>query len=319
MISYYPFGLTFNSYQRITSKQNDYLYNGKELQDELDLNWLDYGARMYDPAIGRWHVIDPLSDTPKNSSYSPYNFVVNNPILFMDPDGMDWYKAENGEVVYNDEIKSQDDLKSAGISGSYLSADKYDKSVLDAIGSHIMNSGEEGYDVYVGYTENKDLGEGYFLEAARHNYSTNAEGLMETLTNQFSSVEDGILISQMTHDWVDQAGWTEDRNALEHQIGMATIADEYGASVAANIGFGNELRGLLINDRQSNNMMNALMGRPANNGGPTAFEWSDIENNSTGLAKWRLRNGYHPDQNGDGKVTASDIMQLRRKYGGLDE
>ncbi len=82
---YYPFGLTFNSYQRVTAKQNDYLYNGKELQDELDLNWLDYGARMYDPAIGRWGVVDPLSDS--YNQFSPYGYVLNNPLKFIDPDG----------------------------------------------------------------------------------------------------------------------------------------------------------------------------------------------------------------------------------------
>lgn len=52
-VDYYPFGLTFNSYSRENSLPNMYQYNGKEKQDELDLGWIDYGARMYMPEIGR--------------------------------------------------------------------------------------------------------------------------------------------------------------------------------------------------------------------------------------------------------------------------
>ena len=61
-------------------------HHGKELQDELDLTWLDYGARMYHGDIGRWTVTDPLSE--KYLSFSPYHFSGNNPVMNVDPDGM---------------------------------------------------------------------------------------------------------------------------------------------------------------------------------------------------------------------------------------
>jgi len=84
---YYPFGLQIaaGSYQKQTALDNDYLYNGKELQDEHNLGWLDYRARMYMPEIGRWGAVDPMSE--EYFSWSNYNYVVNNPIVFIDPDG----------------------------------------------------------------------------------------------------------------------------------------------------------------------------------------------------------------------------------------
>ena len=87
---YYPFGLTFNSYRRESSILNQFLYNGKEYQDELDVEWIDYGTRMYDPQIGRWHVMDPLSE--KARRWTPYRYAFNNPVGTIDPDGM--YEAD---------------------------------------------------------------------------------------------------------------------------------------------------------------------------------------------------------------------------------
>ncbi|MDV6170293.1 RHS repeat-associated core domain-containing protein [Flavobacterium sp. DG1-102-2] len=60
-------------------------YNGKELQDELGLNIYDYGARNYDPAIGRWFNIDPKAEKYKN--WSPYAYVGNMPTIAIDPNG----------------------------------------------------------------------------------------------------------------------------------------------------------------------------------------------------------------------------------------
>jgi RHS repeat-associated protein len=64
-----------------------YGFNGKEKDDEIkgDDNSYDFGARMYDPRVGRWFARDPLAK--KFAEWSPYNFVMNNPINMIDPDG----------------------------------------------------------------------------------------------------------------------------------------------------------------------------------------------------------------------------------------
>ncbi|MEM1406305.1 MAG: RHS repeat-associated core domain-containing protein, partial [Bacteroidota bacterium] len=85
----YPFGMAHaGGYQRVTAKENRFKYNGKELITDLDLGWYDYGARMYMADIGRWGVVDPLADQGGQESWSPYQYAFNNPIRFIDPDGM---------------------------------------------------------------------------------------------------------------------------------------------------------------------------------------------------------------------------------------
>ena len=79
---YYPFGGVFSS----TGDAQPYKYNGKELDRKGGLDWYDYGARYYDAALGRWHVVDPMAE--EYYSISPYEYCNNSPIIYIDPTGM---------------------------------------------------------------------------------------------------------------------------------------------------------------------------------------------------------------------------------------
>ncbi|UWX68451.1 RHS repeat-associated core domain-containing protein (plasmid) [Empedobacter stercoris] len=122
--NYYPFGLKHSGYNNtnLANANYKYKYNGKELQTDLDINLYDYGARNYDPAIGRWFNIDPLAEQMRR--HSPYNYAFNNPVYFIDPDGMmaepptgwasDW-EDETGKYVYNE----QNELHSRYVDGEF--------------------------------------------------------------------------------------------------------------------------------------------------------------------------------------------------------
>lgn len=93
--SYYPFGYKMPGLSYQTGAENKFTYNGKELEDEFGLDWYHYGARFYDPTVGRWWVIDPMDEFP-----SPYAYVGNTPIMLVDPNGMNSDDPpENGATV----------------------------------------------------------------------------------------------------------------------------------------------------------------------------------------------------------------------------
>ena len=95
---YYPFGGLFST----STNVQPYKYNGKELDTKKGLNWYDYGARHYDAALGRFTTVDLL--TEGMSAFTPYGYCANNPIKFIDPDGLAWRPIygldKGGDVIY---------------------------------------------------------------------------------------------------------------------------------------------------------------------------------------------------------------------------
>ena len=105
--SYFPSGLELDNSSFI-----EYAYNGKEKIESHGFNMYDYGARFYDQTISRWHSMDPLAE--KYYSISPYAYCANNPVKYVDPDGMDLYRYddETGTMILVE--KTDDDFDQIG-------------------------------------------------------------------------------------------------------------------------------------------------------------------------------------------------------------
>lgn len=111
---YYPYGNLIDglTYQNTVYDTNFYKYNGKQLDNDFAEDIYDYGARYYDPQIGRFLELDPLSR--KFPSFSSYSYALNNPINAIDINGLeatyDWGSKkymENGKEVSWGSVKQE--------------------------------------------------------------------------------------------------------------------------------------------------------------------------------------------------------------------
>jgi RHS repeat-associated protein len=240
---YYPFGLNMEglwTYGYGSSLANRFQYNGKERGDEIVLDdpvrdfdvefgMYDYGARLYDPAIGRWTSTDPAAKM--YSSWNPYHYVYNNPLKFIDPTGA--IIEDPDDIVKNQKSSLQSNISNLqefidkGMVSSELGNKliRVNKSMLKSIKNleksdqvyKIFNSGDgkEGGVQYDASNGNINIGIG----SGADNYS----GLVAHELEHASQYERGeISVVSDNSDYGVLYDITDETNAFnkERRIGM---------------------------------------------------------------------------------------------------
>jgi RHS repeat-associated protein len=237
---YYPFGLEIPV---SGTSDNKLKYNSKELQTDAKLDWYDYGARFYDPVIGRWHSVDPLAE--KSRRWSPYSYCMNNPIRFIDPDGMNTDVYLTGEAAQEafKQLQQSTNLKLTmnSISGKVEASGKAitddDNKLLDAINdpSVQVNVNAENQES----TQNIDYAGGAFMGNTVETFEFSVPGLSEKPLVSVNVVETSQEVNPGELAHIDSYFETPGK-AIEHEVTESyaggKIAQKSGVSTPNALG-----------------------------------------------------------------------------------
>ncbi len=223
---YYPFGMVMNDRKGGYNAQDyRYGYNGKENDNEVkgESNQQDYGFRVYDPRVGRFLSVDPL--TKDYPMLTPYQFASNRPIDGVDLDGLEWMmkiNSENGktEIQVNVTFNKFDGLSSETIREILLETNNQFNSLVNQASegnasiSVTFNQEPSGNQNYVPNLTILDSGEGVFSGLSIGNSGVgfnfcNSENKQRPVSNLANTIIHELLHQLRIETWELQTKDTE--------------------------------------------------------------------------------------------------------------
>jgi RHS repeat-associated protein len=233
---YSPWGETLKEEPAaISGWSSPYRFNGKEQDEETGLYY--YGARYYNPQVSLWLSVDAMASKAHNLPLSPYNFSANNPIMYVDPDGNDWFEnSETGQILY---VKGVSDLSETEIDyGDGWTRIGED----DMFGSEIIRNNEnilERYDFEFGVVEAESFmnsqgfkkGERVQRKSVDHEVYIDDDGTGKTRTLKNKS-DTQVGDSEITYVKPEQFGKKENSQVIrESDDNQKTIIERYSIVV----------------------------------------------------------------------------------------
>ncbi len=238
---YYPFGLRHKGYglppaqirydadrDKIFTVQNvagryKYWYNGKEWQEDLDYDVYSYGWREYDPALGRFMVMDRFAE--KYASLTPYQYAGNNPVFFVDMKGDSL--TESAQVWANKlkaysqrqitRLQSKIDKKTARFKAGKMSRERYEKKIAK------LNGKINEYSQVISEIETlESSSQWYDLKYMNESYSSGSEFSLTSTKRvgelQFDKNSNMVVLYMSPHDGLNIAAH-EFKHAYQFETG----------------------------------------------------------------------------------------------------
>ena len=285
-----------------------YGFNGMENDHEIkgDGNHLDFGARGYDPRLGRWHT--PDAHESNYPSHSPYHFAYNNPNMFVDPDG-------NDNVIYLVALpKSESKFTKEDVQAI---ADKANES-FEAMGlkTTVIVRDAEGFDA-----NNLDATDSYaLLGSGRPSFDSDDNFVQSELLSKVESMD-------------ETCNWQGGSSAIGKGL------DKGDFDVSANLNYGGGARGILINTDITGQLTGDIKAEsdietaafliihgaghnaginhtgerpfPDQNGVYPSGDNSKVMTDGSGTTTQVKQNSESNDSNGDGKVDVKDFKNAK--------